>query len=114
MCLPDAMVNPIFSADGKTVVTLSGSFWNALYTVRVWDVSLNPPAADTSKLRFTGKKVPPWLADLADAVAGMRVASEDDDKPPSSLSQLKKTYAGKYVSPEYKSVWDRFFPNGGQ
>ena len=39
MCFSDAMANPIFSSDGKMVVTLSGAFWSAMYTVRAWDVS---------------------------------------------------------------------------
>ncbi len=114
MCLSDAMVYPNFSGDGKTVVTLSGSFWNAMDTVRAWDVSLSRPANDASTLRFTGKKAPPWLADLADAVAGMKVASEDEDSPPVILSDLKKKYTKSSVSKEYKPVWDRFFANGGQ
>jgi WD40 repeat protein len=114
MYLADAMVYPNFSANGKTIVTLSGSFWNAMDTVRAWDVSLSRPAADISKLRFTGKKPPPWLADLADAVAGVRVPSEDDETPPVVLSELRRKYAGSSVPKEYAPVWDRFLAHGGQ
>ena len=58
-------------------------------TVRAWDVSLSRPPVDASKLRFTGKNPPPWLADLADAVAGMKVATEDDETPPLTFGSAK-------------------------
>ena len=114
MCLADPMVYPNFSADGKTIVTLSGAFWNAMDTVRAWDVSFSRPALDASKLRFTGKNPPVWLAELADAVAGLKVATEDDETPTLVLSELRKKYAGSSVPEEYKAVWNRFLADGGQ
>ena len=109
MCFNDAIVFPNFSADGKMIVSLSGSSWVAMDTVRAWDVSLSrPAAADASKLRFTGKNPPPWLADLADAVSGMRVATEDDETPPITLSDLRQTYADGPVPKEYAPIWNRF------
>jgi WD40 repeat protein len=114
MCFNDAIVFPNFSGDGKTIVSLSGSSWMAMDTVRVWDVSLSRPPSDPSKLHFTGKKAPPWLADLADAVSGMKVATEDDDTVPVVLSDVKKENAGKTIAKEYQPVWDRFFVSGGQ
>lgn len=114
MCFTDAMVYPNFSPDGKTVVTLSGSFWNAMDTIRAWDVSLGRPAIDASKLRLTGKKSPPWLVDLADAVAGLKVASEDDDTPPPILSELRKKYADSAAPKEYAPVWNRFLAEDGR
>ncbi len=113
MCFTEAMVYPNFSPDGKTV-TLSGSFWNAMDTIRAWDVSLSRPSIDVSKLRLTGKKPPPWLADLADAIAGLKVASEDDETPPPILSELRKKYADSEVSGEYAPVWNRFLAEGGR
>ena len=114
MCLADAMVYPNFSADGKTIVTLSGAFWNAMDTVRAWDVSLSRPVVDASKLRVSKKSPPPWLADLADAVSGMKVATEDDETSAPTLSELRKKYAGSSVPEEYKAVWNRFLANAGQ
>ena len=114
MCFNDAIVFPNFSRDGKTIVSLSGSSWMAMDTVRVWDVSLSRPPSDPSKLRFTGKKAPGWLADLADAVSGMKVATEDDDTVPVVLSDVKKENAGKAMAKEYEPVWNRFFADGGR
>jgi hypothetical protein len=83
-------------------------------TVRAWDVSLSRPVVDASKLRLLKKSPPPWLADLADAVAGMKVATEDDETSAPTLSELRKKYAGSSVPEEYKAVWNRFLANGGQ
>ena len=115
MCFTEAMVYPNFSPDGKTVVTLSGSFWSAMDTIRAWDVSLSRPPIDPAKLHLTGKKKPPpWLADLADAVSGLKVASEDDETPPPVLSELRKDYADSSVSKEYAPVWNRFLAEDGR
>ena len=114
MCLADPWFIRNFSADGKTIVTLSGAFWNAMDTVRAWDVSLSRPVVDASKLRVLKKSPPPWLADLADAVAGMKVATEDDETSAPTLSELRKKYAGSSVPEEYKAVWNRFLADGGQ
>ena len=114
MCFTEPMVYPNFSPDGKTVVTLSGSFWNAMDTIRVWDVSLSRPPIDASKLRLTGKKPPPWLADLADAVAGLKLPSEDDETPPPIFSELRKTYADSTAPKEYAPVWNRFLAEDGR
>ena len=109
MCFNDAIVFPNFSSDGKMMVSLSGSSWVAMDTVRAWDISLSRPAApDASKLRFTGKNPPTWLADLADAVAGMRVATEDDETPALTLADLRQTYPAAPVPKEYAPIWNRF------
>ena len=94
------MVNPIFSADGKTVVTLSGAFWNAMDTVRAWDVSLARPAARRFQTALYGKEIRrPGCADLADAVAGMKIPTEDDEESaPTVLSDLRKKYAENPVA----------------
>jgi hypothetical protein len=114
MCFNAALVFPNFSTDGKRLVSLSGPSWVGLDTVRVWDVSLERPRMDTSKIRFTGKKAPPWLADLADAVSGLKVVTEDDDTPPVILSDVRKQVAQDAIPKEYAPVWNRFFANGGQ
>jgi hypothetical protein len=116
VCLPDAIVFPMFSNDGKRLLTLSGSFWMAMDTLRVWDLSLKPTAGDVSKMRFTGEDPPPWLPELADAVAGLRTGAglEEDDPRPPILSDVRKKYAGPSIPEEYKPIWDRFLGAGGQ
>jgi WD40 repeat protein len=108
MCTPDSIVYPMFSPDGKTLVSLSGPFWMTLDTLRVWDVSLQRPAVDPSTLHFTGSSPPIWLADLAEAVTGLRAAADEDESPPAILSDLRKKYANTRVPAEYAPIWDRF------
>jgi hypothetical protein len=116
VCLPDTIIYPMFSSDGKRLLTLSGSFWMALDTLRVWDLSFSQRPAQVSRAHFSGKNPPPWLPDLADAVAGLRMAAglEEDDPKPRLLSDLRKQHAGSSVPEEYKPVWDRFLASGGQ
>ena len=115
VCLPDATVFPMFSSDGKKMLTLSGPFWMGMDTLRVWDLSL-PPAGDISQMHFTGEDPPAWLPDLADAVAGLRIpaAIDEDDPRPPILSDVRKKYAETLTPDEYKPIWNRFFGNSGQ
>jgi hypothetical protein len=83
-------------------------------TVRVWDISLPPAPAAASDLRLTGKNPPPWLADLAGAVTGLRVSSDEDETPPPILSDLRKKYPGSSGSGEYAGIWNRFLARAGQ
>ena len=115
LCVPDATVFPMFSSDGKKLLTLSGPFWMGMDTLRVWDLSL-PPASDISQMHFTGQDPPAWLSDLADAVAGLRIpaAIDEDDPRPPILSDVRKKYAETPTPDEYKPIWNRFFGNSGQ
>ena len=115
VCLPDATVFPMFSSDGKKLLTLSGPFWMGMDTLRVWDLSL-PPAGDISQVHFTGGDPPAWLPDLADAVAGLRIpaAIDEDDPRPPILSDVRKKYAETPTPDEYKPIWNRFFGTSGQ
>jgi hypothetical protein len=114
MCMLDAFIYPTFSSDGRSLVTLSGSFWQSMDTVRVWDVSFRTPVVGASALRFSGKSPPEWLDDVADAVAGLKPALEEDDSPPSVLSDLRKKYSSSAVRGEYAPVWKRFLAKGDQ
>jgi hypothetical protein len=78
----------------------------------VWDLALRKPAVDISNLRFTGKSAPPWLSEIADAVAGVRALADDNETPVLTLSELKKKYAGTTVPKEYTPIWDRFLATG--
>jgi WD40 repeat protein len=113
VCLPDATVFPMFSSDGKKLLTLSGPFWMGMDTLRIWDLSL-PPAGDVSQMHLTGEDPPPWLPDLADAVAGLRTpaAIDEEDPRPPILSDVRKKYAETSTPDEYKPIWNRFFGSG--
>jgi len=112
MCLPDAFVIPSFRSDGKMLITLSGSFWQSMDAVRVWDLALRKSPAGASALRFTGKAPPVWLQELADAVAGMRQVADDNESPPAVLSELRKKYVTSAFPKEYEPLWDRFLASG--
>ena len=102
------MVFPFFRSDGNQVVTLSGAFWQAMDTVRVWDLTLGNADVDVSSLHFTGKSAPRWLAELADAVAGVRPLADDQETPVPSLIDIKNRYSRSDMPKEYLPVWDRF------
>ncbi len=108
ICLPDAFVYPTFSSDGNSLLSLSGGVWLALDSVRVWDVSLREAADSGATPRFSGKSPPPWLPDLAGAVAGLRVAAEEEESPPVILSELRKKYVGQPIPKEYLPLWNRY------
>lgn len=112
ICLDEAMVYPIFSADGKTLLTMSGPFWTAMNTVRLWDTSFRKPVKDDGRARFDGKNAPAWLTDLAEAITGVRVTTDEDDSPPPTLSDVRKEvtkkYSDKSLPEQYQILWDRF------
>jgi len=112
ICLDESMVYPIFSANGKTLLTMSGPFFTAMNTVRLWDTSFRKPVRDDGRPRFDGRNAPPWLADLAEAITGVRVTTDEDDSPPPTLSDVRrdarKKYGGKPFPEQYQILWDRF------
>ena len=109
VCLDEAMVYPLFSADGTRLLTVSGPFFTALNTVRLWDTSFRKPVTDDGRSRFDGKDAPAWLSELAEAITGVRVTSDEDDllQPP-TIGDVRKKYAGTSFPPQYQIVWDRF------
>jgi WD40 repeat protein len=112
ICTPEAMVYPTFNSDGTKVVTLSGPFWMTMDTVRVWDTSFRNPISEVRRDRFDGKSAPAWLSELAEAIIGMRVATDEDDSPPPVLSDLRKKYAGSSFPDQYAIIWNRFLLRG--
>jgi WD40 repeat protein len=111
ICLEEAMVFPMFSADGKTLVTMSGPFWTAMNTVRLWDTSFRKPVTDDGRRRFDGKNAPAWLPGLAEAITGVRVTTDEDDSPPPTLSDVRREVRKKESGPlpeQYQILWDRF------
>jgi WD40 repeat protein len=111
ICVQEPNIIPFFRSDGNQVVTLSGTVWQAMDTVRVWDLALRKPDVDISSPRFTGKSAPRWLSEVADAVAGVRPLVDDTDTAVPTLSELRKRYAGSEIPKEYLPVWNRFLGN---
>lgn len=101
---------PVFSVDGKQMLTISGAFFGAMDTVQVWDTSLKFGRAEfTSKLN--NEPAPRWLADLARAVSGIpRTLYEEEQDVPATLSAVldnpikQQTQRGPYIE-----VWQHFF-----
>jgi hypothetical protein len=108
ICVAEAMVYPTFSADGTKILTLSGPFWTTMNTVRVWETSFRKPVTSDGRARFDGKDAPLWLSDLAEAITGVRVTTDEDDLPPPTISDVRKKYAGTTFPEQYQIVWDRF------
>lgn len=108
ICLDEAMVYPTFSSDGTKLLTLSGPFYTAMNTVRVWDTSFRKPVADAARSHFDGRSAPIWLSDLAEAITGVRVNSDEDDSLPPSLAKVRETYANSEVPEQYQIIWNRF------
>jgi WD40 repeat protein len=68
ICFQGAFCSARFSSDGTKLLTVSGPFWDALDTVRVWDVSLQEPLPASVMLPSNSTLVPPWLAELGQVV----------------------------------------------
>jgi WD40 repeat protein len=106
--LSEPTIYPVFNQNGTKLLTLSGPLWGTLNTVRVWDTSFRKPVTDDGRSRFDGKNAPPWLADLAEAMTGVRVTTDEDDKPPPTIADVREKHAGKPFSDQYQIIWDRF------
>jgi hypothetical protein len=98
---------PVFSSDGRKVLTLSGTFWTAFETVRVWRTDLPVASAEAKSVQFDGKSPPPWLPDLAEAVSGQRVTPDEESPWTNTLDAI----AAKATPAEgqYKVIWERYF-----
>lgn len=108
ICVAEAMVHPSFNSDGTKLLTTSGPNWTTMNTVRVWDTSFRKPVTDDGRARFDGKAAPLWLSDLAEAITGVRVTTDEDDLPPPSLAEVRKKYAGSSFPGQYQIIWNRF------
>lgn len=108
ICVAEAMVYPTFNSDGTKILTVSGPAWTTLNTVRVWDASFRKPVTDDGRVRFDGKSAPLWLSELAEAITGVRVTTDEDDLPPPTLADVRKNHAGKPFPEQYQIIWDRF------
>lgn len=108
ICVAEAMVHPTFNSDGTKLLTISGPFWTTMNTVRVWDTSFRKPVTDDGRVRFDGKAAPLWLSELAEAITGVRVTTDEDDLPPPTISDVRKNHAGKPFPEQYQIIWDRF------
>ena len=108
ICVAEAMVYPTFNLDGTKLLTLSGPFWTTMDTIRVWETTFRKPVTDDGRPRFDGKSAPLWLSDLAEAIAGVRVTTDEDDVPPPTIANVRKKYAGSTFHEQYQIVWDRF------
>jgi WD40 repeat protein/tetratricopeptide (TPR) repeat protein len=82
-----------FSPDGKFVVSCSTD-----KTARIWEVPMIP------------SRIPDWLPELAEAVAGQRIDEEGISTvvPVDRLFQLKQTLT-QHDSQDYYKVWARWF-----
>jgi WD40 repeat protein len=112
ICVSEATVYPTFNSEGTKLITLSGPFWATMNTVRVWDTSFRKPVTDAGNIRFDGKSAPLWLSELAEAITGVSVTTDEEDLPPPTLSDVRKKYAGRSFSPQYDIIWNRFLLRG--
>jgi hypothetical protein len=109
----EAMVFPTFNNDGSKLLTLCGPFWTTMNTLRVWDTSFRKPITNDGRERFDGKSAPLWLSDLAEAIAGVRVTTDEDDSTPPTIADVRKKWAGTSFPEQYQVVWDRFLREPG-
>jgi WD40 repeat protein len=113
ICVSESMVYPTFNADGTKIITLSGPFWTTINTVRVWDQAYRQPVAELCRVRPGVFEVPLWLSELAEAITGVRVTTDEDELPPPTLSDVRKKYAGSSFPEQYEIIWNRFLLRGG-
>jgi hypothetical protein len=100
---------PVFSLDGKELLTISGSVWIALDTVQLWDVSLRFSAKANAAFHSNNEPAPDWLADLARAVSGIPRTWDDDDGGSPTLSSVQKRARKETVRAPYDEIWQHFF-----
>jgi hypothetical protein len=108
ICVPEATVFPTFNSDGTRIITLSGPIRTTMNMVRVWDTSFRKPVTDAGRIHFDGKSPPQWLSELADAITGGRLTTDDDDLPPPTLSDLRTKYGNSSFPEQYQIIWNRF------
>ena len=107
ICLQGAFCSARFSGDGTKLVTVSGPFWDALDTVRVWDVRLQEPLGAAVIQSADTKLVPPWLGELGEVVSA-QWRNLDDEDVPACLDALALKYSPKDIDGPYAAIWKRF------
>jgi WD40 repeat protein len=108
ICVPEVTVFPMFNSDGTRIITLSGPLRTTMNMLRVWDTSFRKPVTDAGGNHFDGKSPPQWLSELADAITGGRLTTDDDDLQPPTLSDLRTKYANSSYPDQYQIIWNRF------
>ena len=100
---------PVFSSDGRKLLTLSGAVWLALDTVQLWDLRL-PATPQNNAFQYDGQPAPDWLPNLARAVSGIPRAFDDDREPSPTLESVGAAIRSDTVAPAYAGLVHRFFP----
>jgi WD40 repeat protein len=112
LAVEEAMAQPIYSHHGMRMLTLSGGSWSVIERLRVWNAEPMAPYPDAARLTFSGKNAPAWLPLLAQAVAGRRIALDDEDekrlRPPTLKRLLDENVIQSPANREYLPVYQRF------
>ncbi len=96
-----------FRRDGKELLTLSGGVWNAMDTIRVTRLGTLTPGRVLTYNQFEGTSLPPWFAELADALSGQQQA--EDVETFWTGRKLIDNFSQEKRSPELDVIWERFF-----
>jgi hypothetical protein len=97
-----------FSSDGQRLLILSGGIWNVFDRMRLIDVRPLYRRQESASEKFEDKPAPPWLADIAAAVAPLDTTG---DGVLLTLDTVKKRYPKSKTGDAYEAVWNRFFPD---
>src|SRR5208282_5016163 len=77
ICFRGTFATPLFSSDGRKLLTLSGDAWPFFATIQLWDVSLRGVAQTDPNFEPEGEAGPPWLSEMARSNAGSVGPTED-------------------------------------
>jgi hypothetical protein len=117
ICPAGAGVFPAFAPEGDRLLTLSGSSWMGMDTMRVWDLRRRERASFDPSIVTGDDVAPPWLADLAAVVGGQGGSSEGEDiivetsgSQILSLVDLATVYSDEQIRGKYEAIWRRYFP----
>ena len=106
---------PVFSRDGRELLTLSGAVWLAMDTIQVWDLRFKLAIEEKEKFQLNGEPAPDWFADLARAVSGVPRTSYDDEEDPSpTLESVRAQARPDTIRGPYAMIWRHFFPGAPQ
>jgi energy-coupling factor transporter ATP-binding protein EcfA2 len=102
---------PVFSRDGRELLTLSGAVWLAMDTVQIWNLRFRPALGENDKFQSNGEPAPGWFVDLARAVSGVPRSSYDPDESSPTLESVKAQARPETIRGPYATVWRHFFPD---
>lgn len=102
---------PVFSRDGRELLTLSGAVWLAMDTVQIWNLRFRPALEENDKFRPNGEPAPDWFVDLARAVSGVPRSSYDPEESSPTLESVKARARPETIRGPYATVWRHFFPD---